>query len=434
MDRRLAKEILLSNLPVYLEQKGININKKFHCLCPEHMDNTPSMQYDKRRNNCHCFSCGANANIFKLIEWDYNTTSFEESFQIGCDLFGLDVNNKTNGKKHTRINPVQNWKGKEKKEQNKAPNDVRNKVYQTMRDLSPLSNDDIDYLKNVRGLSEKRIKKDYFRLPSDENNKAILIKKLIRITGYNINTLKYVPGFFVDKKSGQLNFHSIDGIAILIRNIKGQAHAVQIRNDSKDKGRRYSWFSSGFAADNDDLDGGCSPGAAKDVLIPQYPKKCICITEGRFKSELLLKEGNIVISIQGVSTWKGINEIIAELLNMYEITGIFMMFDSDTMGNPQVMNTLKSLALSLKADFPSLLLATGAWKIEYGKGIDDCILNGHIHDVKFIPAITFFEECSKTLYETLKDNGYTSLKKVEPNSRKIIKNLIQSKNEAKFCM
>lgn len=34
-------------------------------------------------------------------------------------------------------------------------------------------------------------------------------------------------------------------------------------------------------------------------MIPDNPKKCLCITEGRFKSEMLAANGNMVISIQG---------------------------------------------------------------------------------------------------------------------------------------
>lgn len=34
MDRKEAKEILRSKLSEYLEQKGIQINKNFQCLCP----------------------------------------------------------------------------------------------------------------------------------------------------------------------------------------------------------------------------------------------------------------------------------------------------------------------------------------------------------------------------------------------------------------
>lgn len=435
MDRRTAINILLSNLSAYLEMKGFNINKKFNCLCPEHMDNTPSMQYDKRRNICHCFSCGANANIFKLIEWEYNTSSFDEALFIACDIFGIDLDDRKHNKNNKGVNLHTNkwtaWTPKidAKNEQKKAENDIRNMVYQTMRDVSPLSDEDMKYLMEVRCLDEKRIKKDYFRIPNEADEKEKLIRKIKKITGYDNDILKTVPGFFVDKETGKLNYHCEEGIAILIRNIFGEAYAVQIRHDTTDKGRRYSWFSSGFAAYEDNLDGGCSPGAAKDIMIPKKHKKCICITEGRFKSEILAKHDNIVISLQGVSTWKGINDIIFELKELYNINRIFLMFDSDVMGNTQLMHTLKDMSLSIQESFPDMLIAVGAWKIEYGKGVDDCIINGHINDIKFLEAISFFSTCEKNIEIVMKENGFKSIKKLKKDAQKKFKKQLQESNE-----
>lgn len=431
MDRRTAKDILLSSLPAYLEQNGININKKFNCMCPEHMDNTPSMQYDKRRNICHCFSCGANADIFQLIEWQYNTTSFEETLHIACDMFGIDLDDRKHKENKIKMKPAKKkWASKvSQKEPEKADEYIRNKVYQAMRDIAPLTEKDIRYLKEVRRLDDKRIKKDYFRIPSESNKKETFLRKLKKITGYNNDTLKTVPGFFVNKSTKKLDYHSEDGIAILIRNVNGSAYAVQIRHDTTEKGRRYSWFSSGFAVYDENLDGGCSPGAAKDIIIPKNPKKCICITEGRFKSEILSQYNNIVISIQGVSTWKGINEIISEIKERYDITGLFMMFDSDVMGNTQLMHTLKNMTISIKAAFPDMLIAVGAWKIEYGKGIDDCIINGYLKKVKFIDAMSFFSTCEKNIDVVMRENGFKSLKKLKKEAQKEFKQKLQSTNE-----
>ena len=85
-----------------------------------------------------------------------------------------------------------------------------------------------------------------------------LIRKLIKLTGYTKDTLKYVPGFFIDKNTGALDYsgdnvpsisHGTNwcnnaGIGILIRNIDGQAVAIQIRRDTASKGNRYCWFTS----------------------------------------------------------------------------------------------------------------------------------------------------------------------------------------------
>ena len=108
MDRDSAKQIILASLPNYLAQKGIDPSRKFLCLNPEHQDHSPSMHYDRRRNRCHCFSCGCDADIFNLIQWDYNTDSFKDTFGIACDLFGLTVESrKDKQKEKPKIKPAQ---------------------------------------------------------------------------------------------------------------------------------------------------------------------------------------------------------------------------------------------------------------------------------------------------------------------------------------
>lgn len=105
MDRETAKNIISSSLPQYLAQKGINLGRPFLCLNPEHVDHSPSMSYDRRRNRCHCFSCGIDADIFDIIQWDYNTSGFAEAFDIACDLFGLDIE-KRERKEKPKIKPA----------------------------------------------------------------------------------------------------------------------------------------------------------------------------------------------------------------------------------------------------------------------------------------------------------------------------------------
>ena len=57
----------------YLMNKhGLNINKPFTCINPEHEDHHPSMSYSYKYNICKCFSCGASYDIFDLIGMDYN--------------------------------------------------------------------------------------------------------------------------------------------------------------------------------------------------------------------------------------------------------------------------------------------------------------------------------------------------------------------------
>ena len=267
-----------------------------------------------------------------------------------------------------------------------------------------LTEKDTEYLKKERKLPKKRIQADYFRVSTNQKKKDEIIKKIQKETGYGVDVLKYVPGFFVWKKTGRLDFVTKDGIGILIRNAAGQAVAVQIRKDTvKNKAMRYCWMSSKFAVDNELCDGGSTPKSPKDVLIPEKPRKTLCITEGRFKSEILALNRNISISVQGVLNWKGIEESIDDIIKLYDIKHIFLMFDADVMGNPQILPGLPALIDMLRKRYPSIRVSEAVWKKEYGKGIDDMIINGHVNDVRYIPADEFAKTCLKTMSVLMKE-------------------------------
>lgn len=446
MDRDSAKQVILASLPNYLAQKGIQTNRSFLCLNPDHQDHSPSMRYDRRRNRCHCFSCGCDVDIFNLIQWDYNTTSFADTFDIACDLFGLTVEGqKKRPKEKPKINPAQQGRTRVSEIKKAAP-EVCDKVYRTMQMLSPLTEADIKYLTEKRGLSKERIQKDYLRMITKPEEREKLVRKLSKLTGYTKDVLKYVPGFYIDNKTGKLDYSGDNtpsishgctwcnnaGIGILIHDADGYVVAIQIRRDTASKGNRYCWFTSIFAVDNVNYDGGSTPGAAKDIIIPDNPRNCLCITEGRFKSEILAANRNIVISIQGVSAWKGTDEIIEKLRERYDIKSIYLMFDSDIMGNRQVFNTISDLARTLAERIPDLKINFAVWKIEYGKGIDDCILAGNITHVKYVDAEIFMNICNETFDMLLKKYNVESFKKMKTEDRRAFAKILQKEIEEKI--
>lgn len=87
-------------LELYLNQKGINTSKQFHCLHPAHTDKKPSMGLLKDKTACGCLSCGAHMDIFDLVGIDYGLTTFNEQLQQICELFNIDfdVSQKTKKK------------------------------------------------------------------------------------------------------------------------------------------------------------------------------------------------------------------------------------------------------------------------------------------------------------------------------------------------
>lgn len=101
MDRNQAKQELKGRLEDYLHSQGINTRKNFCCLNPDHADKHPSMNFDRKRNRVHCFSCNADYDIFSLIGVQYGLPGFKEQFQKACELFHIDVGSHSSGPAHT---------------------------------------------------------------------------------------------------------------------------------------------------------------------------------------------------------------------------------------------------------------------------------------------------------------------------------------------
>ena len=116
--------------------------------------------------------------------------------------------------------------------------------------------------------------------------------------------------------------------------------------------------------------------------------RCICITEGRFKSEVLSKNGNTVISVQGVATWRGCIATIKDIVKIKPgfYTNIFLFFDSDLFGNPPLMEQVRLLVSALHKTFPRLSVVYAAWHKADGKGIDDYIAAKGTGSIKFLRA------------------------------------------------
>ena len=85
-----AKESAKTNLSDYLTAKGINTSTNFSCLNPLHEDRHPSMSFDKKRNRCHCFSCGADYDIFDVIGFDTGLSG-KELFNHVYRMFNIQV-------------------------------------------------------------------------------------------------------------------------------------------------------------------------------------------------------------------------------------------------------------------------------------------------------------------------------------------------------
>ena len=104
MDRKQAEREVKSRLKEYLRSIGINPDKQFRCLNPEHPDKKPSMGIMKGRDGlprCHCLSCNVTYSTFDVIGLQYGLTETKDIFKKGYELFHIEIdgNQKTAGSK-----------------------------------------------------------------------------------------------------------------------------------------------------------------------------------------------------------------------------------------------------------------------------------------------------------------------------------------------
>lgn len=88
MNKELKAEIK-KQLPNYLEGKGIDLSKNFHCLNPSHPDKNPSMGYFKEGQIVKCFSCDAQYDVLDLIGLDYGLNDYADKLEKAKELFHL---------------------------------------------------------------------------------------------------------------------------------------------------------------------------------------------------------------------------------------------------------------------------------------------------------------------------------------------------------
>ena len=75
----------------YLLSKGLSLNKNFKCLNPDHDDNSPSMGYDKKNYQVHCFSCQAKYDIFDLVGMDYGLSDTASKLRKVAEMYGYNL-------------------------------------------------------------------------------------------------------------------------------------------------------------------------------------------------------------------------------------------------------------------------------------------------------------------------------------------------------
>lgn len=367
--------------------------------CPFHPDSNPgSFTVNDEKGICKCFSCGMGGDAIRFVELTQNLSHEKAIAQLACDE---GIIGQTEFEILADAKYSDEFLNKEtaettffrKKEKTSAYLKMANDVYSMFPMLFGLSKEDYDYLKNVRKLSDERIQ-TYFTIDEFDNDRFISL--ILKTYPEYKDNLKNLAGFYECKTEGKLEMAVPRGIGILIKNAKGEAVAVQVRKKNvKENERRYVWMTSSFAKSSDYCNGGESPGTPIDVLIPQNADiRKFAIVEGRFKSEILSKEGFISMSVQGVGNYSGIEK---EIRNFPETETVFVFYDADMLSNTAVLNQAVKLGRYLKKECKNLNVRYCIWHEELGKGIDDLIFSGNKKDVKTISQEKFEEAVEKTL-------------------------------------
>jgi len=75
-----------------LLSKGVNMEKQFSCLNPQHPDKKPSMSYNKQNYTVKCWSqCNTSYDIFDLVGLEYGLTSDKDKFQKVYDMYNIEI-------------------------------------------------------------------------------------------------------------------------------------------------------------------------------------------------------------------------------------------------------------------------------------------------------------------------------------------------------
>ena len=73
---------------------GMELNKSGKCLCPFHMEKTPSLSISDSKQIWKCFGCGKGGDVINLVEELLNINAYEAAKKINIILnLGFDVKN-----------------------------------------------------------------------------------------------------------------------------------------------------------------------------------------------------------------------------------------------------------------------------------------------------------------------------------------------------
>ncbi len=251
-----------------------------------------------------------------------------------------------------------------------ANSDVQHAIYTDLLRLCALSDAHHALLTSpAHGLDDQQASL-YGTLPTDPTARRAIVDALV--TRHGTATLLRVPGFILNESS-RIALAPLAGVLMPRRDLQGRLTGFMVRSDKPDVAPRYLWLSSASA-------GGPSSGTAPHVATPvggvRNPHE-VYIVEGIKKGDLLAERmGCMVISINGVGTWRAAEEVLDELAARGVDTCVIAL-DRDI--KPKAVEHVERSRQRLAAAAVARGYATriASWDKDVAKGPDDLLIAGH---------------------------------------------------------
>lgn len=377
-------------------------------LCPFHGDtHFGNFKINNRKAIYKCFTCGVFGDGIQFLR-DLNDLTFKQAVvKIAFDQ-GIISQEQASGflegkVSELSVNTVSDSlviKDKLNGITEIASPFVRDIAYKMFLSNVSLSDEHRAYLKG-RGLTDEEISsKGFFTFPEPTQAFIQDLKASCDKITLTPNVFKEVPGFHTmesmkldtTQKNGEeeymYTFSKKKGIGIPSKNTDGKIVGIQVRSDNpSNKKKKYTWFSSSYAAyEDNEYIFGTPAGAPTHISVPKENKfpGVVFVTEGFFKAEVLSKTfGAYAISVSGVGNYRDIIEDLKDIerVSKEKIAHVYIAYDADMSSNLSVYHHAKNMVALIKESF-EVSAYVSLWNVEDGKGIDDLIQAGKGNTLK----------------------------------------------------
>lgn len=343
-----------------LQTKTANFSNKssINYVCP--ICGRPKFNCNLRKNVFRCPACDFGGGMLDVYRTLRNLSSNGAAYKEIVSRLNRDNNYDNSTDYQLR---KYDEKNNRTRSASKAKREVIDKTYRTLLSFCKLSKNHYIDLRQ-RGLSEKRIREHKYKsVPTLSSQK--IIQRLMEEDCH----LKGVPGFYYNKKLGRWEMAirtDTSGFFCPCIDIDGYITGLQIRLDKKRGKKRYIWFSS------NEMNLGCSSGTPVHY-IPKADKSTLYLTEGSLKANIAAElSKKTFLAVAGVNCQKPLDETLIKL-KARGLTKIVDCFDADCKNNPYVEKArqkIKEKCQILNIEYHRL-----NWDLNFGKGIDDFLLN-----------------------------------------------------------